>query len=87
MKTPTLRQPKTAKIAKTAKMPKMPKMTVSESNLKRAAERLLPHNGRLVSTEIHYIQRVLGTSATQQALDEQVLAVRKLPWSSIVIPE
>ena len=62
-----------------------PKMTVSESNIGKAALRLLSQ--RLVSTETAYIQRILGNSATQQAIDDQVLAVRKMPWSSIVIPD
>jgi hypothetical protein len=61
------------------------KLTVSESNIAKAALRLLSQ--RLVSTETAYIQRVLGNSATQQAIDDQVLAVRKMPWSSIVIPD
>lgn len=61
------------------------KMTVSESNIAKAAMRLLSQ--RLVSTETAYIQRVLGNSATQQAIDDQVLAVRKMPWSSIVIAD
>ena len=43
--------------------------------------------GALVSTEIHYIQRVLGISATQSEIDEKVIAVRKMPWESIVIAE
>jgi hypothetical protein len=36
---------------------------------------------------VQYIQRVLGATATQDAVDEKVIAVRKLPWASIVIPE
>jgi hypothetical protein len=69
-----------------AREKKAVKMTVSESNLKKAALRLLPQ-GALVSTEIHYIQRTLGARATQQELDDNVLAVRKLPWTSIVEAE
>ena len=61
------------------------KLTVSETNISKAAMRLLSQ--RLVSTETAYIQRVLGNSATQQAIDDQVLAVRKLPWSKIVVAE
>jgi hypothetical protein len=44
-------------------------------------------NQRLVTPEISYVQRTLGRSATQSALDEQVLAVRKLPWASIVVAD
>ncbi|HEV7243045.1 MAG TPA: hypothetical protein VGQ36_27710 [Thermoanaerobaculia bacterium] len=60
-------------------------MPVSALNITKAATRLLTH--RLVSTEIDYVQRTLGTSSTQQDIDATVMAVRKLPWSSIVIPE
>jgi hypothetical protein len=42
---------------------------------------------KLVSTEISYVQRVLGASATQQQLDEKVLAVRRMPWASIALPD
>jgi hypothetical protein len=41
----------------------------------------------LVSPEIEYIVRTMGTKATQQELDAMVLQVRKMPWSSIVLPE
>ncbi len=60
-------------------------MAVSEANLKRAAMRLLGQH--LVSTEVQYIQRTLGSSATQEKLDATVLEVRKMPWSSIVVPD
>ncbi len=33
------------------------------------------------------VQRTLGASSTQQDIDATVIAVRKLPWSSIVVPE
>jgi hypothetical protein len=61
------------------------KVSVSDSNIAKAALRLLSQ--RLVSTEIGYIQRTLGNTATQQAIDDQVLAVRKMAWSDIVLPE
>lgn len=61
------------------------RIAVTELNLRKAALRLLP--SALVSTEVFYIQRVLGNFATQQALDEKVVAVRALPWSSIVEPD
>ena len=64
---------------------KIKKMPVSALNITKAATRLLSH--RLVSTEIEYVQRTLGTSSTQQDIDATVIAVRKLPWSSIVVPE
>lgn len=61
------------------------KVTVSESNITKAAMRLLSQ--RLVSSEIHYVQRVLGATATQEDIDTNVLAVRKLPWNSIVVAD
>lgn len=61
------------------------KIAVTEANVRKAAARLL--TAKLVSTEIAYVQRVLGTSATQDALDAKVLAVRAMPWSSIVVPD
>ena len=59
------------------------RVSVSESMLQRAAARLLPTASVLVSPEIHYLQRVLGTTSTQVEIDENVVAVRKLPWSRI----
>ena len=64
---------------------KAAKVPVSELNLRKAAARLL--TSKLVSTEVVYIQRILGASATQEDLDAKVLAVRALPWSSIVVPD
>jgi hypothetical protein len=61
------------------------KLPVTETNLGKTAARLL--TTKLVSTEISYIRRTLGASATQEELDNQVLAVRQLPWSSIVLPD
>jgi hypothetical protein len=60
-------------------------IAVSELNLKKTALRLLGQ--RLVSTEIAYVQRTLGATATQQQVDDTVLAVRKMPWAKIVQPE
>jgi hypothetical protein len=61
------------------------KIAVTEANVRKAAARLM--TSKLVSTEIAYVQRVLGNSATQDALDAKVLAVRAMPWSSIVVPD
>jgi hypothetical protein len=61
------------------------RIPVSELNLRRAAKRLI--GSALVSTEVSYIQRELGASATQEDLDAKVIAVRKMPWTSIVAPE
>ena len=61
------------------------KLAVSETNLRKTAMRVLGQ--KLVSPEVQYIQRTLGTAATQQQLDDQVLAVRKMKWSNIVIPD
>ena len=74
------------KKTKTATAPpttvKASKVPVSELNLRKAATRLLA--SPLVSTELAYVQRELGTSATQEDLDAKVLKVRSLPWASIV---
>ena len=61
------------------------KVSVSELNVRKAATRLL--SVKLVSTEIAYVQRTLGASATQEQLDERILAVRSLHWSAIAIPD
>ena len=59
-------------------------VTVSERNLQSAAVRLLPKHNRLVSSEVEYLRRVLGDKATQAAIDEKVVLVRRLPWRDIV---
>ncbi|HVR44081.1 MAG TPA: hypothetical protein VMS56_11635 [Thermoanaerobaculia bacterium] len=64
---------------------KSPRVRVTNLNLRKAAERLLGQS--LVCTEIEYVQRMLGGSATQQEMDDNVLAVRRLPWESIVVPD
>jgi hypothetical protein len=66
----------------TTRTPKM--IAVSERNLQNAAVRLLPKHNRLVTPEVDYLRRVLGEKATQNDIDEKVLAVRKLPWAEIV---
>lgn len=68
-----------APIKRTSKL-----VTVSERNLQNAATRLLPKHNKLVSSEVDYLRRVLGDKATQQAIDENVLLVRRLAWSEIV---
>lgn len=73
-----------AKVA-VAPVRKPARVTVSELNVRKAATRLL--GVKLVSTEIGYVQRVLGTTATQDELDERVVAVRSLPWSEIALPD
>ncbi len=73
------------KVAKVAKVKASPRLRVTDLNLKKASQRLLGQT--LVSTEMQYVQRVLGTSATQKEIDDNVLAVRALPWTSIVVPE
>ena len=65
--------------------PKRVKIQVSELNLRKAAARLL--TTKLVSPEVFYIQRELGSTATQEDLDAKVLAVRAMPWASIVMPD
>jgi hypothetical protein len=61
------------------------KLPVSAANIAKAATRLLSQ--RLVSTEVDYIRRTLPASSTQEELDAIVIGVRRMPWSSIVIPE
>ncbi|MBV9477967.1 MAG: hypothetical protein JO315_17990 [Acidobacteria bacterium] len=73
------------KITKVQPSLRVPKVAVSELNVRKAATRLL--NAKLVSTEVSYVQRVLGNTATQDELDARVLAVRKLPWSEIALPD
>ncbi len=70
---------------RTEKTEKAPKLPVTESNLRKAAKRVLA--SALVSTEIQYLQHILGTSATESELDARVLAVRSMPWASIVLPD
>jgi len=67
-------------LVKLARVPKVSvaRMTVSETNLKKAAIRLLGQ--KLVSPEVQYIQRTLGGSATQQQLDASGLEVRRRLW-------
>jgi hypothetical protein len=68
-----------------AQLKRTPKLiTVSERNLQNAAVRLLPRHNRLVSSEVDYLRRTLGDKATQAAIDEKVLLVRRLSWSEIV---
>ena len=61
------------------------RVPVSAINITRAAERLLSQ--RLVSMEIAYIQRALGASSTQEQIDLNVVAVRKMPWASMANPD
>ena len=60
-------------------------IVVSELNLKKSALRVLGQ--RLVSPEVLYIQNKLGSKATQAEIDATIMAVRKMPWASIVVPE
>lgn len=76
---------KAEKAVKAVRQPGISRMPVSETNLRKAAARLLSQT--LVSTEVQYIQHVLGATATQKDMDDKVLAVRKMPWASIVLPD
>lgn len=60
------------------------RIVITERSLQRAAARLLPKTKKLVSTEIDYLQRTLGETATQNEIDENVVMVRRLPWSRLV---
>ncbi len=73
------------KKAPTAAPVRKTKVSISELNIRKTASRLL--TVKLVSTEIGYVQRVLGNTATQEELDEKVLAVRRLPWADIAIAD
>lgn len=68
-----------------AKTPRPTKMPVSNATVTKAATRLLSQ--RLVSAEIAYVQRTLGNTSTQDEIDAAVIAVRKLPWASIVVAD
>lgn len=57
-------------------------VAVSESNMRKAAVRLL--GSPLVSVEMSFVQRELGSRATQEAMDAKIVAVRGLPWAKIV---
>lgn len=72
------------KVAK-AGVVRNPRVKVSELNVRKAAARLL--NAKLVSTEVSYVQRVLGNTATQDELDARVLAVRTMRWADIALPD
>lgn len=61
------------------------KISVSELNLRKTASRLL--KSALVSTEVSYLQRELGTTVTQVEMDAKVVAVRSMPWAKIVAAE
>lgn len=78
-------KPKVVRAAKPSRE-ELKRIPVSESNLRKAAARLL-NNQNLVSTEVQYVQRVLGNTATQKDIDDKVIAVRKMLWSSIVVPD
>ena len=83
MATTTTTTTKKKKVVERAE--RAPRVPVTELNLRKAAARLL--STALVSTEIFYIQRSLGTSATQADLDAKVVAVRGMPGASIVVPD
>lgn len=78
-------KPKVVRAARPSRE-ELKRIPVSESNLRKAAARLL-NNQNLVSTEVQYVQRVLGNTATQKDIDDKVIAVRKMVWSSIVVPD
>ena len=67
------------------RQPAKTRIAVSELNMKKAATRLLA--SKLVSTEMDYIRQQLGTSTTQDDLDAKIVAVRSMPWASIVVAE
>jgi hypothetical protein len=63
---------------------KEPTVKVSERNLQKAAQRVLPNHNKLVSSEISYLLRKLPGRATQEEIDEAVVASRRLPWSELI---
>ncbi len=68
-----------------AAKPRVAHFAVSEANVRKAALRLLGQ--QLVSPEVQYVQRTLGNTASQQEMDDTILAVRKMPWANIVHPD
>lgn len=70
---------------RSAAKPRVAHFTVTDANLRKAALRLLGQP--LVSSEVQYVQRTLGNSASQQEMDDTIVAVRKMPWASIVLPD
>ena len=69
-------------------MPRLqPSIAVTPTNLKKTAQRVL--NGQaLVSPEIEYIVRTMGSKkTTQQELDAMVMNVRRMPWATIMPAE
>ena len=70
---------------KAPKAKSIAKLRVTDLTLRKTAERLLGQ--KLVSAEMQYVQRTLGVSATQQQIDDQVVAVRALPWASVFIAD
>lgn len=80
----TARAVKAVKLEK-ARPERVARVAVTESNIRKAAKRVMA--GALVSTEIQYLQHVMGSSATEAEFDKQVLAVRSMPWASIVLPD
>ena len=64
---------------------RQPRVSVTEANVRKAAIRLL--GSTLVTPEVAFVQRELGASATQDALDAKIMAVRAMPWASIVVPD
>jgi hypothetical protein len=67
------------------RMPRERRVAVSALNLRKTAARVLGYT--LVSPEVEYIQRTLAKSVTQTEMDASVLAVRKMPWATIMPPE
>lgn len=57
------------------------KVPITERILQKAAKRLI--DTPLVSVEIAYLQRTLGNSETESAIDDAVSGVRRLPWTTI----
>lgn len=76
---------KVSATAPAVKAVRQAKVSVSEANVRKAAIRLL--GSTLVTPEVAFVQRELGASATQDALDAKIVAVRAMPWSKIVIPD
>ena len=61
-------------------------VAVTETNLRKTAMRVLAGQ-KLVSTEVSYLQRTMDSNTTQSEMDRRVLAVRRMPWANLVVPE
>ena len=63
-------------------IPRQRKVNVSDKRIQQTAMRLL--NDDLVSVELKFVQNELGSTATQDQIDQAVTQVRNMPWSKLM---